>query len=114
MGFYPFPFLIFYTDFDGPYLFGGVGQDEYFGHIADGAESSRVGTGLKDVQNFKICQIEDKYFSFQYNNTPFGIDPGCLDLRFATGFNDAFGLSCIIVVLQSSQIMSLFLGCLGV
>ena len=59
----------------------------------DSAETSGVGAGLKNIENFEIGQIEDEYFGLKNYYAAFGVDSGGLNFGLAAGLDHALCLS---------------------
>lgn len=100
---------------DKAYFLTGIGKYKLLSETTHRAKPLRIGTRLQRLKHPKIRQIKDKNLGLQHNDTPINLNPDSLDLRltarlhytFQYGYNKAQKL-------QSSQIMSLFLGYRGV
>lgn len=114
MSLYSFFVDLFNTYLDSSQLLGGIGNYQILPHWTDSTKSSGIWTSLEDIQNSKVSKIENKYFGLKNDDASLGINANCFDFWFAAGFNKTLHLGWIQTKVQSSHIMSLFLGCLGV
>lgn len=61
-------------------LFGGVGEHQQLPHGTDSTKALRVGTGLEDLDDPKISEVEDEYFGFEDDDASFWVESDCLYL----------------------------------